>query len=100
MESELEEKAGTQEESACSSAGAAGRPGAQRSQKARQQREWTQGRIGQKSQEDPGGTAQCTAAAAWASQVAINSIIERIRVRYGTLAIGRGLHGIRYRASH
>ena len=37
---------------------------------------------------------------AWASQVAINNIIARIRARHGVLAIGRGIHGIRYRASH
>jgi hypothetical protein len=100
MEYEHEEKAAAQEESARSGAGPVGRVGAQRGQKARQQGEWTQGRLGQKPQENPGSAAQCTAAAAWASQVVINNIIERIRARYGVLAIGRGIHGIRYRASH
>jgi hypothetical protein len=99
MERSHEEKARTQE-SACGSAGPLGWPGAQRGQEARQQREWAQGRVGQKPQEDHCGAAQCTAAAPWAPQEAVNAVISLICARYGALAIGRGAGGIRYRASH
>ena len=78
-----------------------GRPGTERSQKARQQGERPQGRFGQKPQEDRGGAAQCAAATPWASQEAVNLLIQFICARYGQLAIGRGDRGIRYRsASH
>ena len=100
MERSYEEKAATQE-SACSGAGTPGWLGAQRGQEARQQGEWAQGRPGQKPQEDRGGAAQCAAATPWASQEAVNLLIQFICARYGQLAIGRGDRGIRYRsASH
>jgi hypothetical protein len=75
------------------------RTGAERSQTARQQGERPQGRPGQKPQEDRGGAAQCAAATSWASQEAINLLIQFICARYGQLAIGRGDGGIRYRAA-
>jgi len=99
MERSHEEKAATQE-SACGGAGPLGWLGAQRGQKARQQREWAQGRAGQKPQEDYCGAAQCTAATPWAPQEAVNAVISLICTRYGALAIGRGASGIRYHVSH
>jgi hypothetical protein len=99
MERSHEEKDATQE-SACSGAGTLGWPGTQRSQEARQQREWAQGRAGQKPQEDHCGAAQCPAATPWAPQEAVNAVISLICTRYGALAIGRGASGIRYHVSH
>jgi hypothetical protein len=81
--------------------GQTGRTGGERSQTARQQGERPQGRPGKKPQEDCGVAAQCAAATPWASQEAVNLLIQFICARYGQLAIGRGDRGIRYRsASH
>ena len=99
MEQGDEEKVPAQE-SACSGARPLGWPGAQRGQEARQQGEWTQGRAGQKPQEDHCGAAQCPATAPWAPQEAVNAVISLICTRYGALAIGRGASGIRYHVSH
>jgi hypothetical protein len=89
-----DEKAKT-EESACGSARQVGWLGPQQGQEARQQRERTEGRSGQKPQENFVGPAQCTAATAWTSQ-RLNLLIEVIRARFGDYAIGRGNSGIRY----
>jgi hypothetical protein len=83
------------EESACGGARSVGWLGPQQGQKARQQRERTQGRTGQKPQENFGRPAQCTPATAWMSQ-RLNLLIEVIRARFGDCAIGRGNSGIRY----
>ena len=99
MEGDGEEEVPAQE-SARGGARPLGRFGAQRGQKARQQGEWAQGRAGQEPQEDHCRAAQCAAATPWAPQEAVNAVISLICARYGTLAIGRGAGGIRYRASH
>jgi hypothetical protein len=62
------------------------------------QRANREGRPGQKPQENCSGAAQCAAATPWASQEAVNLLIQFICARYGQLAIGRGDSGIRYRA--
>jgi len=86
------------EESACGGAGPIGWLGPQQGQEARQQRERTQGRFGQKPQENFGCQAQCTPATAWTPQ-RLNLLIEVIRARFGDYAIGRGNSGIRYSSS-
>ena len=83
------------EESSRSGARSARRIGLQRSQEASEQRKWTQGRVGQKPQENLGRPAQCTPATAWTPQ-RLNLLIEVIRARFGEYAIGRGNSGIRF----
>jgi hypothetical protein len=90
---------GQRQESSRGGIGQIRRIGAERSQTARQQGERPQGRPGQKPQENRGGAAQCAAATPWASQEAVNLLIQFICARYGQLAIGRGDGGIRYRAA-
>jgi hypothetical protein len=87
------------EESACGGSGQVRGTRPQRSQEAGQSGKWSQGRSGQKPQENRGGAPQCASATPWASQEAVNLLIQFIRARYGQLAIGRGDGGIRYRAA-
>ena len=83
------------EESSRSGARSAGRIGLQRSQEASEQRKWTQGRVGQKPQENLGRETQCTPAKAWTPQ-RLNLLVEAICARFGDYAIGRGNSGIRH----
>jgi hypothetical protein len=75
------------------------RTDAERSEKTREQGERPQGRFGQKPQENRRGAAQFPAATPWASQEAVNLLIQFICARYGQPAIGWGHGGIRYRAA-
>jgi hypothetical protein len=86
------------EESSRSGAGSAGRIGLQRSQEASEQRKWTQGRVGQKPQENLGRETQCSSAKAWTPQ-GLSLLVEAICARFGDYAIGRGNSGIRYSAA-
>ena len=85
------------EESSRSGARSAGRIGLQRSQETGEQRKWTQGRSGQKPQENLGREAQCASAKAWTPQ-RLNLLVEIICARFGDYAIGRGNREIRYSA--
>ena len=87
------------EESACGGAGQIRRTRPQRSQATGQSGKWSQGRLGQKPQENCSGAPQCAAVTPWASQEAVNLLIQFICARYGQLAIGRGDGSIRYRAA-
>ena len=84
-------------ESPRSGARSAGRFGSERSQEAIEQRKWTQGRVGQKPQENLGRETQCASAKAWTPQ-RLNLLVEAICARFGDYAIGRGNRGIRYSA--
>jgi hypothetical protein len=86
------------EESSRSGARSAGRSGSERSQETGQQRKWTQGRSGQKPQENLGRETQCASAKAWSPQ-RLNLLIEAIRARFGECAIGRGDCGIHFLGS-
>jgi hypothetical protein len=86
------------EESSRSGARSAGRIGSQRSQEASEQRKWTQGRVGQKPQENLGRKTQCSSAKAWSPQ-RLNLLIEVICARFGESAIGRGDHGVHFLGS-
>ena len=97
MEPEHEEKAGTQE-STRSGAWQIGRVGPQRGQTAGQSRKRSQGRLGQKPQENLGRAAQRLPAPSRSSQEVLSMLIALIQVRFGDVAIGLGEHGIRYRA--
>jgi hypothetical protein len=99
MMERVDEK-GQAQESSRGSAGQIGRLSAERGQAAREQREWPQGRFGQKPQENRGGATQCAAATPWTSQEAVNLLIRLICARYGQLVIGWGDSGIRYRSDH
>ena len=88
---------GQTQESSRGGTGQVRRAGAERSQKAREQGKRSQGRLGQKPQEDCRSAAEFPAATSWASQEAINLLIQFICARYGQLAIGWGDGGIRYR---
>jgi hypothetical protein len=96
MESVHEEKADAQE-STRGGAWPVGRVGTQRGQTAGQLRKRSQGRSGQKPQEDPGRVAQRPPAPARASQEVLSTIIALIQARFGDVAIGLGERGIRYR---
>jgi hypothetical protein len=96
---ERSDEEGQNQESSRSGAGQTRRTGTERGQAARQQGEWPQGRFGQKPQEDRGRAAQFPPATSWASQEAVNLLIQFICARYGQLAIGLGDGGIRYRAA-
>jgi len=86
------------EESSRSGARSAWRIGLQRSQEASEQRKWSQGRVGQKPEENLGGEAQCTPAKTWTPQ-GLSLLVEAICARFGDYAIGRGNSGIRYSAA-
>jgi hypothetical protein len=96
---ERSDEEGQAQESSRSGAGQIRRAGPERGQAACEQREWPQGRFGQKPQEDRGGTAQCAAATPWAAQEGVELLIRFICARYGQPAIGWGDGGIRYRAA-
>jgi hypothetical protein len=85
------------EESARGGAWTAGWRGAERAQEARQPRKRSQGRFGQKPQEDYRGQAQCSPPAAWTTQERLSASVATIRSRFGLHAIGLGDAGIRYR---
>jgi hypothetical protein len=95
MEQSHEEKAPAQE-SARSGARPLGWPGAERSQEARQQREWAQGRTGQKPQKDHRRPPQRAASAARPAEEIIESLIALICSRFGAYAIGLGDGAIRF----
>ena len=86
------------QESSRRGAGQVRRAGSERGQTAGEPGKWPQGRLGQKPQEGHGGAPQCTPTASWASEELVNRVMMLIRARYGEWAIGRGDHGIRYRA--
>jgi hypothetical protein len=69
--------------------------GAQRGQAAGKSRKWTQGRVGQKPQEESRSAAQRPAASARSPEEIIEIVIALIRTRFGDGAIGLGDHGIR-----
>jgi hypothetical protein len=69
--------------------------GAQRGQAAGQSRKRTQGRSGQKPQEETCSAAQRAQAQAWSSEELIETVITSIRTRFGEFAIGLGERGIR-----
>jgi hypothetical protein len=93
---ELAGEEGTSEESARGGARPLGWPGAQRGQKARQHGKRSQGRPGQKPQEDYCCQTQRAAAKTRAPQERVSAAISSIRARFGKCAIGFGDHGIRY----
>ena len=97
MEPDHEETAGAQE-STRGSAWQIGRVGAQRGQTAGQSRKRSQGRFGQKPQEDHRRAAQRLPAPSQSSQEVLSMLIALIQARFGDVAIGLGEHGIRYRA--
>ena len=85
------------EESSRSGTRSAGRIGLQRSQEASEQRKWTQGRSGQKPQENLSRETQCAPAKTWTPQ-RLNLLVEDICARFGDYAVGCGNSGIRYSA--
>ena len=91
----IDEAEDTQESSRCS-AWPVRRSRAQCGQAAAQSRKWPQGRLGQKSSEEYGRSAQCAASPAGTSEEVVDTVIGLIRARYGEAAIGRGDRGIRY----
>jgi uncharacterized membrane protein YebE (DUF533 family) len=93
---EWEDEAGQTQESARGGARTVGRLGPQRGQAYRQSRQWSQGRAGQKPQEDVGCAAQRAAAATRAREEVIDTLIAASRARFGDAAIGLGAHGIRF----
>ena len=97
MERIDEEKADAQE-SARGGTRATRRPGAQRGQKARQPRKWSQGRYGQKPQEDYRRQAQCPMSTTATAQENVSAGIASIRTRFGHFVVGLGYGGIRYSA--
>jgi hypothetical protein len=97
MEPDHEETAGAQE-STRSGAWQIGRVGAQRGQTASQPRKRSQGRLGQKPQEDHRRAAQRPPTPSGSSQEALSTLIALIQARFGDMAIGLGERGIRYRA--
>jgi hypothetical protein len=96
---ERSDEEGQAQESSRGSAGQTRGFGTERCQEARQQGERPQGRFGQEPQEDRGGATQCAAATPWASQEAVELLIQFICARYGQLAIGWGDSAIRYRSA-
>ena len=69
--------------------------GAERGQAGCQPRKRTQGRPGQKPQEDNRSLAQRPASSARSPEEIIETVIAAIRARFGDCAIGLGDHGIR-----
>jgi len=70
--------------------------GAQRGQAACQPRKWSQGRPGQKPQENTRRPPQRAASATRSPQEIVETVIASIRARFGDYAIGLGDHGIRF----
>ncbi len=69
--------------------------GAQRGQAGGQPKKWSQGRAGQKSQEENRSPAQRPASSARSPEEIIETIIASIRARFGYGAIGLGDRWIR-----
>ena len=97
MEPEHEEEAGAQE-STRGGARQVGRVGTQHGQTAGQSRKRSQGRLGQKPQENLGRAAHRPPAPSRSSQEVLSMLIALIQARFGDVAIGLGEHGIGYRA--
>ena len=77
----------------------AGRLSPERGQKAGKPRKWSQGRVGQKPQEENCRAAKRAAPAAGeAPQGGVSAAIALIRTRFGSRAIGLGDGGIRFSA--
>jgi hypothetical protein len=77
-----------------------GRLGPERGQKAGEPRKWSQGRPGQKPQEENCRPAKRPPPAAGeAAEEGVKAVIALIRARFGRRAIGLGYGGIRYLAS-
>ena len=92
------EEANTQE-SARGGARPLGRLSSELGQKAGQPRKWSQGRPGQKPQEENCRPAKRPAPAAGAApQGGVSAVIASIRARLGYRAIGLGYGGIRFSA--
>ena len=70
-------------------------PGAQRGQAGGQPQKWSQGRAGQKPQEESCSAAQRPASPTRSPEELIETVIASIRARFGDWAIGLGDHGIR-----
>jgi hypothetical protein len=87
----------TSEESARGGARPLGRLSSERGQKAGEPRKWSQGRPGQKPQEENCRPAKRPAPAAGAApQGGVSAVIASIRARFGYRAIGLGYGGIRF----
>ncbi len=71
------------------------RPRPQRGQTARQPRKWSQGRTGQKPQEENRRPPQRAASAAGSRKEVIDTVIAAICARFGDRAIGLGERGFR-----
>jgi hypothetical protein len=79
--------------------GQVGRLSPGRGQKAGEPRKWSQGRVGQKPQEENCRPAKCPPPAAGeAPQRGVSAAIALIRARFGSRAIGLGDGGIRFSA--
>ena len=94
MEPTCEE--GTSEESTRRGARPIGGLGSQCGQEARQQTKRSQGRAGQKPQENYCSETQRATAKTRAPQERVSAAISSIRARFGKCAIGFGDLGIRY----
>lgn len=94
MERSNEEK--ESQESSCRGFGQVRWTRAQRGQAAGQQREWSQGRFGQKPQEENRRPYQRAMSAPRSPEKLIEIVIASIRARFGDCAIGRGDCGIRF----
>ncbi|SRR5712692_3179958 len=76
-----------------------GRLSSERGQKAGEPRKWSQGRLGQKPQEESCRPAKRPPPAAGeAPQGGVSAAIASIRARFGYRAIGLGYGGIRFSA--
>jgi hypothetical protein len=95
----FDEEETRKEKSACGGPWAAGWPRSQRGQTARQQREWPQGRPGQKPQEDHRCPPQRASFALRPPEKLIETVIAAICARFGDCAIGLGDGGIRFAGS-
>jgi hypothetical protein len=84
------------QESSCRGFGQVGWARAQRGQAAGQQRKWTQGRFGQKPQEENRRPSQRATSAPRSPEKLLEVVIASICARFGDFAIGRGDCGIRY----
>ena len=89
----------TSEESSRGGPRPLGRLSAERGQKAGEPRKWSQGRPGQKPEEENCRPAKRPAPAAGATpQGGVSGVIASIRARFGYRAIGLGYGGIRFSA--
>ena len=86
------EEANTQE-SARGGPRKVGRLSSERGQKAGEPRKWSQGRPGQKPQEE---NCRPAPAAGAAPQGGVSAVLASIRARFGYRAIGLGYGGIRF----